>query len=137
MEVMNENRLTDEQIAAHLADAKVGVEDRGHGCELSNVELVAVLDELQQRRAEVTELRLLVIALAKHLLAYAGDDVEEMPMLEGDEGRLVMVHAKTCGGSCDYGCGAVAIMSSGVDDELQIEDVECGTIRARELARDA
>jgi hypothetical protein len=48
---MNENRLTDEQIATHLADAKVGAEIRGHGCELSQTELVAALGELQSHRA--------------------------------------------------------------------------------------
>jgi hypothetical protein len=81
----------------------------------------------------IEDLRRLIAVLATRLLEYAGDDAEAMPPLEGDEGRLVVVHAARCGGSCDYGCGAVSIMSSTEDGETAIENVACGLIQVRGL----
>lgn len=78
--------------------------------------------------------RRIVAVLAERLLEYAGDDVEEMPMLDGDAGRLVMVHGRTCGGACDYGCGAIAIMYSQDDDGVIVESVEIGTLSVRGLS---
>jgi hypothetical protein len=86
---------------------------------------------------EIKELRTTIAVLAARLIEYAGDDVELMPPLEGDEGREVFVHAKNCGGSCDYGCGAVAIMYAKEGAAVIVESVEVGAIRVRGLSGDA
>lgn len=90
------------------------------------------------RDEEIRDLRKTVAILAAHLLDYAGEDVERCPPLEGDEGAVVFVHGKTCGGSCDYGCGAVAITHSETvkdgDREVTIEAVESGTLQVRGLS---
>ncbi len=88
--------------------------------------------------AEVKALRRMLVSLAKLLVERAGDDVEKMPALEGDEGCLVSIHSPNCPGYCEWGCGAVFVEYSDVPDgDIVVEMVEVGTLRASGLSGDA
>jgi hypothetical protein len=92
-----------------------------------------------QMSDETKELRRTIAALAALLIEYAGDDVEKMPPLEGDEDAVVFVHAKGCHSLCEWGCGAVGITystSNTEEAEITIERVDVGATVVRGLSGD-